>query len=140
MLRRYARSAAKPAGGDGSSRSDGPIDMATLLRAVDHDRPILEELARLFRDQSVEQLAQLRAALDARDADAVRRIGHALKGGLATLFAKETVALAHEVEEAGRSGNLEIAGRVLPRLEEQVRAIPGELLDLARTLGDTEVG
>jgi two-component system, sensor histidine kinase and response regulator len=138
MLRRYAGAASGLPGDVPAPRRDGRFDTDMLLRAVDRDRAILEELARLFRGQSLGQLAELRAALEASDARVVHRTGHALKGSLASLYAKEAAALAHEVEEAGRSGNMELARRVLPKLEEQVRAIPDELLELARTLTGTE--
>jgi two-component system, sensor histidine kinase and response regulator len=138
MLRRYAAAAAGPAGpaapADVEHPESGRIDRSTLLRAVDNDGSILEELARLFEGQAFGQIVELRAAIEAGDAEAVRRLGHALKGGLATLYAREASALAHEVEEAGRSGNPERARRVLPQLEAEVRAIPDELFELARTV------
>jgi CheY-like chemotaxis protein/HPt (histidine-containing phosphotransfer) domain-containing protein len=146
VLRRYADAELSDEAalhGAGQGASDRPaaepsFDKDTLLRAVDRDPEMIAELARLFRRQALPQLEELRAAVAAGDAESVRRLGHALKGGLATLYAREAAALAHEVEEAGKAGNPKDALRVLPKLEEHVRAIPDELAELARAIAATE--
>ena len=131
VVTRYAGSGAAPATEPALSAPPAAarIDAAAILAMVDHEAPVVAELARLFEAQAIPQLAELSAA---GDADAVRRLGHALKSSAATLYARGAAALAHDVEEAGRSGNVDAARSLSARLAEEVRGVQDELNALAR--------
>ena len=68
-----------------------------VLARVGGDRELLAEISRLFVDDAPIHLKRIRDALDAGDADSLRRASHALKGAAANF---EAVAV---VEEHDRS-------------------------------------
>ena len=139
MLERYAPTleGSTPAGTPGAAAPEPRvrhIDTGMILETVDGDPEIVVELARLFESQASQQLAELRAAVAAADPDAVRRVVHALKGSCATLHARAAAAMAHEVEEAGKAGDVAAARSVLDRLEAEVKAVRDDLNGLAQSV------
>jgi signal transduction histidine kinase/CheY-like chemotaxis protein len=76
-----------------------------VLARVGGDRELLAEISRLFVDDAPTHLKRIRAAIDAGDADALRRAAHALKGAAANFDAADLVAVARALEEIGRSGD-----------------------------------
>jgi two-component system, sensor histidine kinase and response regulator len=85
--------------------SDAP-GYCTLLARLDGDAQLLADISRLFTDDAPEHLKRIRCAIDARDAEALRQAGHALKGAAASFDAADVVAAARTLEEAGRVGDL----------------------------------
>jgi CheY-like chemotaxis protein/HPt (histidine-containing phosphotransfer) domain-containing protein len=94
------------AGGAPVERRDEPptISMEVLGR-VGGDRELLAEISRLFVDDAPRHLKRIRAALDARDGDALRRGAHGLKGAAANFDADAVVSAARALEEIGRTGD-----------------------------------
>jgi two-component system sensor histidine kinase/response regulator len=101
------------------------FDLAELMGRIDGDRQLLVELVQVFRDGLPAMLAELDAALTNRDTVRLHRAGHALKGALLNLSAHPAAALARDIDDAARRGELgEAPGRVarlrqeLSRLEQ----------------------
>jgi signal transduction histidine kinase/CheY-like chemotaxis protein len=77
-----------------------------VLARVGGDRQLLAEISRLFVDDAPGHLKRIRDALDAGDADSLRRASHALKGAAANFEAVSVVEAARALEEMGRKGDL----------------------------------
>ena len=77
-----------------------------VLARVGGDRELLAEISRLFVDDAPLHLQRIRDALDAGDADSLRRASHSLKGAAANFEAAAVVEGARSLEEMGRQGNL----------------------------------
>ncbi len=90
----------------------GQLDAITGGDA-EFEREVLEEyLASAPRD-----LEKLRNALSSNDAKAVGATAHALKGASATIGAKGFAAIALELEQAGKKGDLAAVPATLARFE-----------------------
>jgi HPt (histidine-containing phosphotransfer) domain-containing protein len=74
-----------------------------VLARLGGDRELLAEISRLFVDDAPVHLARIRAALDQRDAESLRRAAHGLKGAAANFEASALVAAARTLEEVGRT-------------------------------------
>jgi signal transduction histidine kinase/DNA-binding response OmpR family regulator len=74
---------------------------ATILARVGGDAGLLAEISRLFIDDVPEHLRKIRAALDARDAESLRRAAHAFKGAAANFEASAVVRAARQLEDVG---------------------------------------
>ena len=78
-----------------------PDIYSTVLARVGGDAQLLTEISRLFIDDVPGHLEKIRAALDGRDAEALRRAAHAFKGAAANFEATAVVRAARRLEEIG---------------------------------------
>jgi two-component system sensor histidine kinase/response regulator len=74
------------------------------LEALDGDRDLLRELLQVFLAEAPRQLAQIRQAVDQRDAPILARSAHTLKGSLGHFQADDAAEQAHRLELAGKQG------------------------------------
>ncbi len=90
--------------------SDGGIELsAQVLARVGGDRQLLAEISRLFVDDAPNHLQRIQSAIESRDAEALRRAAHALKGAAANFEAESVVAAARALEEIGRDNRFDDA-------------------------------
>ena len=85
------------------------LDRAALadLRAMTGGDPaFLAELIDTYVADTPQQLATIRQALEARDAEAVRRAAHSLKSNSATFGAAALAELGAQLEARGKAGEL----------------------------------
>jgi HPt (histidine-containing phosphotransfer) domain-containing protein len=78
-----------------------------LLASVGGDRAFLAELIDELLDDAPRQLATLRAAVTAGDAESARRAAHTLKGNARTFGAAELASPCQEAEAAAAEGDLD---------------------------------
>jgi signal transduction histidine kinase/CheY-like chemotaxis protein len=105
------------------------IDLSDqVLARVGGDRQLLAEISKLFVDDAPAHLERIKTALDARDAEALRRAAHGLKGAAANFDAEGVVSAARALEEMGRTSTFE-------RSEETWRTLQRETTRLLDTLG-----
>lgn len=101
------------------------------LARVDYDQEIFQAMAEIFVDQGPKDLADTRAALAARDAAALARSAHRLKGAILQFCAPAVFEATKELEELGKAGNLDSAAKVCAQLETElfrlVAALRGHL-------------
>jgi HPt (histidine-containing phosphotransfer) domain-containing protein len=83
------------------------FDRGQLLERLEGDAALLDEIVALYRETCPALVADLRQAASSRDADAVYRTAHALKGMVAQFGAPAATAALLEIERLGREGNLE---------------------------------
>jgi signal transduction histidine kinase/DNA-binding response OmpR family regulator/HPt (histidine-containing phosphotransfer) domain-containing protein len=105
-LCRTIEQAAGVAASIASERSPSSVPDEVLAR-VGGDRELLADMARLFVEDAPRTIDRIREALDARNADALRRAAHTLKGAAANFEATELVTAARALEEIGRTGQFD---------------------------------
>ena len=106
---------------------EGALDLARLdlLRDMDpDDTTYLERVTGRFEESTRSAAEDLRSAVEAGDAPALRAHAHKLAGSAANLGALEVATLARQLEALGDSGTTSGAAPLLPRL--------GTALDRAR--------
>lgn len=127
------------------AEAEAVLDEAELLDRVEGDWGLLREVVEAFLDTYPGTVRELRQALAARDAAAVQRLAHTLKGMVGNLGAKAAFAAAVRLEGLGRAGDLDLAesacatldgalARLRPALDEflardQKPAVVGPLTD-----------
>jgi HPt (histidine-containing phosphotransfer) domain-containing protein len=91
--------------------------MERLMEFTDGDPENLRELVSLYLNQTVEQLAQLDAAVRNNQAQDARRVAHSCAGASATCGVTKLVPLLREMERQGMQGQLTSG----PELMDQIR-------------------
>ena len=109
------------------------LDLDDMLDRVGGDEALMRDVLGVFLDEAAGMTASARAAVAARDAAAVERAAHSLKGALLNVSAPRAAALAHRLEQLARAGELGEApvlvdrlGEELGRLEAEMRAALGD--------------
>jgi HPt (histidine-containing phosphotransfer) domain-containing protein len=78
------------------------IDRAEALERVEGDVDLLRELVGLFLEDVPARIAEIRDAIERRDAGGLRSGAHSLKGAAANLSARAVSEAAQRLEIAGR--------------------------------------
>ena len=79
----------------------------TLLARVGGDVQLLADISQIFIDELPRHLDKIRLAIATRDAQALERSAHGLKGAAATLDASAVVDAARRLEEMGRAAEFD---------------------------------
>jgi signal transduction histidine kinase/ligand-binding sensor domain-containing protein/CheY-like chemotaxis protein/HPt (histidine-containing phosphotransfer) domain-containing protein len=82
-----------------------PFDWCQLMQITDNDVQFADELIELFITSGDVALSDIRAALEAGDLPAVRRVAHMLKGASANICAVELSEAAARLEVAAIAGD-----------------------------------
>lgn len=106
------------------------FDEAALLDRVDSDWEFLGETVEMLASDGPALLTAIGEALQSRDAAAVGRAAHTLKGMVANFCADGPHARAFELERMGKAGDLSGAAPVLAALDADVQALIAELRTL----------
>jgi HPt (histidine-containing phosphotransfer) domain-containing protein len=112
---------------------EAPFDEAALQERVEGDVELLREIIKLFLADSPRLIEDVRAAVAAGDAAALKRAAHTLKGAAANFGAAPVVAAALELEMMGRTGDLSGAAPARDRLEAALCALDAALAALAES-------
>ena len=107
------------------------LNFAVALERLGGDEELLREVARLFLDEYPALMVGIREAVAARDADALQRAAHSLKGSVSNFGADAAYNAALVLEMMGRTRDLAQAERGLAELDEALRYIHPALLELA---------
>lgn len=90
------------------------------LEQAGDDEEILAELIDLFRESVASDLAKIKAAVNSGDPDGAGFAAHSIKGAAASLGVEGIRQLAHEMEKAGRDGDVGLIQQKLPHLETMI--------------------
>jgi two-component system, sensor histidine kinase and response regulator len=107
---------------------------AEALERLDGDEDLLRELCQIFLEESPKLLQKLRDAVFSKDAEAVRRAAHCLKGELGYLGAARAVHAASELEDMGHENNLSRARETFAVLDCEFSALQLILKTAAETM------
>jgi PAS domain S-box-containing protein len=97
------------------------FDYAATLDLLDQDRELFREMRDLFLDSLPQHLEQVIQAVVAKDASAIAREAHQLRGSLATLSAKRASQAAAKLEMLARHGNLDEAAEAMTNLKMELQ-------------------
>jgi HPt (histidine-containing phosphotransfer) domain-containing protein len=103
------------------------FDEPELLDRVDNDLGFLAETVEMLAADAPPLLDELAGAVEARDAAAVGRLAHSLKGMISNFCAPAAQGAALDLERLGKAGDLSGAGPALLALRERVGALSAEL-------------
>jgi len=124
-----------PAGTDDAS-SASPVDRAQLLNRVGGDEQLLADVVQAFLADCPARLAAIKAAIDAHDAEQIRRTAHAFRGAAANLSAGALVNATRALERIGAEARLDAAEAAWRRLSVEAVYVIDDLRRL-ETTGET---
>ncbi|MBL8228965.1 MAG: Hpt domain-containing protein [Bryobacterales bacterium] len=101
------------------------------LVRVGGDEELLQEMAQLFLEEYASQIGAVRQAVQSRDAKAIERSAHSLKGSVGNFAAQAAHQAALALEIQGRTGNLTEVERSLSSLEGSLADLIPEMERLA---------
>jgi signal transduction histidine kinase/CheY-like chemotaxis protein len=102
----------------------------SLLDVVGGNVELFRRVREVFAKQTPELLAAIRTAAAERDAAAVARHAHKLKGSLSNFPRDNGATVAAELERAAREGDLVRVGEMLTELEAAVARLTAELANV----------
>jgi signal transduction histidine kinase/CheY-like chemotaxis protein/HPt (histidine-containing phosphotransfer) domain-containing protein len=108
------------------------FDSEAALAMIDGDLELFGELVTLFMSESAELLDQIRDAFTRRDAKALERAAHSLKGSVGAFHAEAARLAAQRLEDLGKAGDFEQAGSVCEELETEVARLSDALAEYQR--------
>lgn len=111
------------------------FDEKALLERVDGDLGFLDETVQMLEADGRSLMREVRAALAARDAAAVGRAAHTLKGMISNFCSETAQAAALEVEKAGKGGDLPAAASAADALARELEILIGELVAFVKARG-----
>jgi CheY-like chemotaxis protein/HPt (histidine-containing phosphotransfer) domain-containing protein len=114
-----------------SPQSEAGLDAAALqnlrdLGGVD----FLTEVVDLFLADAPTLVTSLRASLDRRETEELRRAAHTLKSNGSTLGAMEFARLCRSVEQHAKDGSLDGVSQLVGRIEQEYRTLQASLASL----------
>jgi two-component system, sensor histidine kinase and response regulator len=109
------------------------LDMAAALDRLGGDRDLYYELVDLFKSEFPNVETAMRSAIDGRDAGALERSAHALRGSSGNLGAIGVSYAAMELENLARSGKVEGAGEQFKILQKEIGRLFSELEAIRKT-------
>jgi HPt (histidine-containing phosphotransfer) domain-containing protein len=108
------------------------FDEKELMDRVDGDLEFLEETLEMLEEDTPPLLDQIRSAVAAADATALRGSAHALKGMLANFSATRAMEVAHDLERMGRDGSLDGAEASVERVVEETARVQEALREFLK--------
>jgi PAS domain S-box-containing protein len=123
--------AAKKLSYAGSPAEGSIVDEAAILAGMDGNRKLFRDLTQIFVADCPKQLAEIKTAIQMRDAERLRRAAHGLKGSVGNFAAKKAFETAGQLETMGKNGNLDAAQGACTALESELSQLTRELKKLA---------
>jgi CheY-like chemotaxis protein/HPt (histidine-containing phosphotransfer) domain-containing protein len=116
------------------ARSNGNdvVDKAALLSHVGDDWTLVGEIIRLFLDDYPRLMAEIRQSIDQRNAAALMRAAHTLKGAVGNFAAKAACEATLRLEMMGRQGDLTAAETAYAALHTELERLEHALANLRK--------
>jgi PAS domain S-box-containing protein len=111
--------------------ADPVLDKEELLKRVEGDEALLQELAGEFLEDCPQLLAEVQQAVASGDAANLERAAHKLKGVTGTFAAKAAAGAALELEKLGRQTDLSQAETAYAALEKEIGLLLPALQEIA---------
>ena len=106
----------------GKKSNAAAFNLPEALNRLDGNREFLGELAKLFRDDFGKKVPIIEDALNNRDFEALRNIGHSLKGAAAILCLEAFHRAARKLETAGLKNDIDKAQAAFRSMKEEFEA------------------
>jgi CheY-like chemotaxis protein len=127
----FEQDALEPQVRDTGRKRMGELDYSAALARVGGDVELLQELAGMFLEEYPKLLEEIRLALAEEDVPKAGNAAHQLKGLLAQFGAETARLAAYAVEQPARQGDLAATRQNLQMLEEAMRRVHPDLLQMA---------
>ncbi|MEM7314069.1 MAG: Hpt domain-containing protein [Planctomycetota bacterium] len=108
------------------------LNLEGLMEHVNSDVELLSELVDIFGEYYPEHLSAIRDAVSDGDCLNIRETAHQLKGAVSNFHAPCAVAIARQMEDAGRDGQLELARACCDQLCEEIERMYNALQELCK--------
>jgi CheY-like chemotaxis protein/HPt (histidine-containing phosphotransfer) domain-containing protein len=105
----------------------GAIDRDEMLQRLGGDQTLFDDVVALFLEDCPVRLAAIKAAVDARDGDAIRKTAHTLKGAAGNLAAGGLFEAARVLERLGAEARFDAAEGAWRRLSAEASAVLDQL-------------
>ena len=102
---------------DAVERAAGTLDLVAAAAHVRGNERLLRDMLAIVLAECPRLLSDIRKAIEASDATALRLAAHALKGSVANFAASQTVEAARKLEKIGIDGDLSDARAAFHELE-----------------------
>ena len=132
----------KSDGGPGTSTSEA-IDehaLTSLLAVIGGDRMALGELIQSFLHEMPKALSELSRGARDLDSELVRRAAHTIKSSARDFGAVQLASVSSELEELGRSGNLDGSHRFVERAKREYEKAESRLTEMLQDQNNSENG
>lgn len=100
-----------------------PIDYPSVLERIAGDISFLKELLNLYFEDFSEKYERLQRAIEQKNFELIRELGHSLKGSSANLSLTLLQETSSHLEVAGRERNVEKAREALALLEQEFKRL-----------------
>ncbi|TFH41511.1 MAG: Hpt domain-containing protein [Chrysiogenales bacterium] len=111
------------------------INKRSLKERLDGNYDLFRELAEMFIANSAELLSSLEKAIRERDAAAIGKAAHTIKGAVANFSADGAFAAAYEIEKIGKSGELNSVDTAMESLVNELKGMTRALNHLLEKKG-----
>ncbi len=106
------------------------FDRNAALARFGSDRELLQEIVALFLDEAPRLRSEIRASITRRDAKALERAAHTLKGAVGNFGARSASEAALRLEVMGRDGDFAKAAEACVELEKEIARLERALAAL----------
>jgi two-component system, sensor histidine kinase len=106
---------------------------ANALDRLGGDDELLQELCKIYLEESPKLLEKLRRAVADGDAETIRFVAHSIKGEVSYLGAEKASQAARDLEKMGNENDLSKAAAVFAILEREVFGLQSALKNISRT-------
>ncbi|HEY2827759.1 MAG TPA: response regulator, partial [Pirellulales bacterium] len=103
------------------------VDFTELSERVENDLTLLQEMIELYLQSSPRLLMEIELGISKSDGLTIQRAAHALKGALQNLSAGPSARAALQLEQLGRSGELDSVDQSLVELKTEMDRLRFEL-------------
>ncbi len=101
----------------------GIINLKELLKNIDNDQELFEELITIYLDESKDLLEGVESAIKTENYASLKLNAHSLKGSSQNFGSNQFAQVAAEIELAGKEENIEVAKCALPKLKEEFEKV-----------------
>ncbi len=84
------------------------INRNDLKERLDGDVDLLHDLVEIFIDDSVNLINNIENAINAKDASAIGKTAHTLKGAVSNFSAQKAYEIALKIEKMGKAGEIAV--------------------------------
>jgi signal transduction histidine kinase/DNA-binding response OmpR family regulator len=126
-------------GSAGASTKPVALNRSELMERLGGDTELLAEVIDLFLSDCPKRLADIKAAVDAGDAERLRTAAHALKGAAGTIAAASVFEASQMLERLGAERRIEAAPAAFRHLSREAAALMDTLHGL-RNAPDSAAG
>ena len=118
---------------DRSSIPSKNFDKKAILDRIDGDMDLFRQLIALFVQEVPNQIKQIKLAIKANDPERITLFAHTIKGSAYNIRAMELKQVAFDIEQAGKSSDINLAAskiealdNIFEKLNTELRQVIGE--------------